>query len=34
MLNMPTHEQEILKKKILHEEAENLRQERMKLSIR
>ena len=31
---MPANEQEQLKKKVLHEEAELLRQERMKLTIR
>lgn len=34
ILNIPLNDQDHLKKKILHEEAENLRQERAKLSIR
>ena len=32
-LNIPQQEQDVLKKKIFHEEAENLRNERKKLSI-
>ena len=34
MLGMPASEQEQLKKKVLHEEAEILRQERVKFTIR